>query len=80
LEFFGSSVVRSAGGIEQSVVGEECSLAIRVSWHVIDVKTKKMQSKVRASRHACKCKYFARGGVSAFNFNVKVSVGEKKNL
>jgi hypothetical protein len=70
LKLFGCSVIGSAGGIEHSVVDEECSLAIRVSWHVDDVKTKKMWRKARALRHACK--YFARGGIFAFNFNVEL--------
>jgi hypothetical protein len=43
LELLGGSVIASAGAIEQSV-GEESSLAIRVSWHVVDVKAKNMRS------------------------------------
>jgi hypothetical protein len=76
LDLFGGSVVGSAGGIEQSVVGEKYSLAIRVSWHVVDVKAKNMGSKTRALRHACK--YFAREGIFVFNFNMEASLGEKR--
>jgi hypothetical protein len=47
-----------------------------MSWHVVDVKAKKMRSKARALRHACK--YFSRGGIFVFNFNVEASVGEKR--
>ena len=75
LKLFGGSVISRAGGVEESVVGEECSMAFGVSRHVVDVDAKEMWCETRALRHSCK--NFARGGMFAFYLYVKASVSEK---